>query len=163
MNSRLKHTRRDYTLALKLSVVEQVEKGDPTHQQTQARYGIQGRTTLLVWRRKHGRLGWVRLRRRRQPCPLTKPPSRSRPRPCKCSLSRRSKRLNHRIGPLCHRRQRPNSKPQTHSALAHLSAFKLKNARHHVPVHPQQMHHRPVAKGRTLLDHLLQRRDQRAL
>lgn len=58
MESRVKRTQRDYTLAFKLAVVEQVEKGELTYKQAQAKYGIQGRTTVLVWLRKHGRLGW---------------------------------------------------------------------------------------------------------
>lgn len=58
MESKVKRTQRDYTLAFKLAVVEQVEKGELTYKQAQAKYGIQGRTTVLVWLRKHGRLGW---------------------------------------------------------------------------------------------------------
>lgn len=58
MESGIKRTQRDYTLAFKLSVVEQVEKGELSYKQAQARYGIQGRSTVLVWLRKHGRLGW---------------------------------------------------------------------------------------------------------
>lgn len=60
MESRTKRTQRDYTLAFKLSVVEQVEKGELTYKQAQAKYGIQGRSTVLVWLRKHGRQGWGR-------------------------------------------------------------------------------------------------------
>ncbi|MBW8192975.1 IS3 family transposase, partial [Neiella marina] len=51
-------TQRDYSLAFKLSVVEQVEKGDMTYKQAQRIYGIQGRSTVLVWLRKHGRSDW---------------------------------------------------------------------------------------------------------
>lgn len=58
MESVLKRSQRDYTLAFKLAVVEQVEKGELTYKQAQARYGIQGRSTVLVWLRKHGRQGW---------------------------------------------------------------------------------------------------------
>lgn len=58
MESVLKRTQRDYTLAFKLAVVEQVEKGELTYKQAQVRYGIQGRSTVLVWLRKHGRQGW---------------------------------------------------------------------------------------------------------
>lgn len=58
MNSRIKRTQRDYTLAFKLSVVEQVEKGELTYKQAQERYGVQGRSTVLVWLRKHGRQDW---------------------------------------------------------------------------------------------------------
>jgi transposase-like protein len=39
-------------------VVEQVEKGELTYKGAQARYGIQGRSTVLKWLRKHGRQGW---------------------------------------------------------------------------------------------------------
>lgn len=58
MNPRIKRTQRDYTLAFKLSVVEQVEKGELSYKQAQDRYGIQGRSTVLVWLRKHGRQDW---------------------------------------------------------------------------------------------------------
>ena len=58
MESEVKRTQRDYTLAFKLSVVEQVEKGELTYKEAQARYGIQGRSTVLVWLRKHGRQNW---------------------------------------------------------------------------------------------------------
>ena len=58
MDSGIKRTQKDYTLAFKLTVVEQVEKGELTYRQAQARYGIQGRSTVLVWLRKHGRQGW---------------------------------------------------------------------------------------------------------
>jgi len=53
-----KRTQRDYTLAFKLSVVDQVEKGEMTYKQAQKHYGIQGRSTVLVWLRKHGTLNW---------------------------------------------------------------------------------------------------------
>lgn len=58
MNSTSKRTQKDYSLAFKLAVVEQVEKGEMTYRQAQDRYGIQGRSTVLVWLRKHGRLDW---------------------------------------------------------------------------------------------------------
>ena len=58
MESGIKRTQRDYTLAFKRSVVEQVEKGELTYKEVQARYGIQGRSTVLVWLRKHGRQNW---------------------------------------------------------------------------------------------------------
>lgn len=58
MKSTTKRTQRDYSLAFKLSVVDQVEQGELTYKQAQTRYGIQGRSTVLVWLRKHGRLDW---------------------------------------------------------------------------------------------------------
>ena len=53
-----KRTQGDYTLGFKLSVIEQIEKGEMTYKQAQAKYGIQGRSTVLVWLRKHGNLDW---------------------------------------------------------------------------------------------------------
>ena len=53
-----KRTQKNYSLAFKLQVVEEVEKGEYTYKQAQRKYGIQGRSTVLVWLRKHGRLNW---------------------------------------------------------------------------------------------------------
>lgn len=58
MEQGVKRTQRDYSLTFKLAVVDQVEKGELTYQQAQERYGIQGRSTVLVWLRKHGRQDW---------------------------------------------------------------------------------------------------------
>lgn len=66
-NSPKKRTQRDYTLGFKLAVVEEVERGDLTYKQAQAKYGIQGRSTVLVWLRKHGKLDWPSLRNRPMP------------------------------------------------------------------------------------------------
>ncbi len=54
----VKRTQRDYLLGFKLAVVSQVEKGELTYKQAQEHYGIQGRSTVLTWLRKHGRLDW---------------------------------------------------------------------------------------------------------
>ena len=58
MDQWVKRTQRDYTLAFKLAVVDQVEKGELTYRQAQERYGNQGASTVLVWLRKHGLQGW---------------------------------------------------------------------------------------------------------
>ncbi|MDM5151598.1 IS3 family transposase [Aeromonas salmonicida] len=58
MEQGVKRTQRDYSLTFKLALVEQIEKGELTYKQAQARYGIQGRSTVLVWLRKHGRQDW---------------------------------------------------------------------------------------------------------
>ncbi|WP_343583777.1 IS3 family transposase [Herbaspirillum sp.] len=60
----IRRSQRDYSLAFKLSVVEQVEKGEMTYKQAQKRYGIQGRSTVLVWCRKHGLQDWTQPRGR---------------------------------------------------------------------------------------------------
>ncbi len=62
-----KRTQRDYTMGFKLQVVAAVEKGDMTYKQAQNIYGIQGRSTVLTWLRKHGKLDWT------QPVRLTMP------------------------------------------------------------------------------------------
>ena len=53
-----KHTQRDYNMGFKLAVVSRVEKGEMSYKQAQKAYGIQGRSTVLVWLRKHGSLDW---------------------------------------------------------------------------------------------------------
>jgi transposase len=58
INKHLKRTQRDYSLAFKLQVIDEVEKGYLTWKQSQKKYGIQGRSTVLVWLRKHGTLDW---------------------------------------------------------------------------------------------------------
>jgi transposase-like protein len=68
-NKRKRRTQRDYTMGFKLQVVAAVEKGDMTYKQAQKVYGIQGRSTVLTWLRKHGKLDWT------QPVRLTMPKS----------------------------------------------------------------------------------------
>lgn len=58
MMSGFKCTQRDYPLSFKIAVVEKVEKGEMTYKQAGCSYGIQGRSTVLVWLRKYGRLDW---------------------------------------------------------------------------------------------------------
>ena len=62
-NQGKRRSQRDYSMAFKLAVVSEVEKGELTYKQAQAKYGIQGRSTVLVWLRKHGTLDWSQPRR----------------------------------------------------------------------------------------------------
>ena len=62
MDERRKRSQRDYTLAFKLAVVDEVERGELTYKQAQQRYGVQGASTVLKWLRKHGRQDWGSLR-----------------------------------------------------------------------------------------------------
>ncbi len=64
---RKKRTQRDYNLGFKLAVISQVEKGEMTYKQAQKAYGIQGRSTVLVWLRKHGTLDWTQPIRHQMP------------------------------------------------------------------------------------------------
>lgn len=57
-NKSKKRSQRDYNLGFKLQVISQVEKGEMTYKQAQKYYGIQGRSTVLVWLRKYGTLDW---------------------------------------------------------------------------------------------------------
>ena len=58
-SKRKRRTQRDYTMGFKLQVVAAVEKGDMTYKQAQQIYGIQGRSTVLKWLRKHGKFDWT--------------------------------------------------------------------------------------------------------
>lgn len=58
MNQKVKRTQRDYTRAFIQSVVDQVERGELSYKEAQSRYGIQGRSTVLTWLRKHGQQDW---------------------------------------------------------------------------------------------------------
>jgi transposase-like protein len=75
MDTGKKRSQRDYTLAFKLAVVDQVEKGELSYKEAQARYGIQGRSTVLVWLRKHGRQDWSQGAsiRAQRTCSMTEP------------------------------------------------------------------------------------------
>ena len=55
---RARRSQRDYSLAFKLQVVSEVEKGELSYKQAQRKYRIQGRSTVLVWIRKHSILDW---------------------------------------------------------------------------------------------------------
>lgn len=57
--TRKRRSQRDYSLAFKISVITQVEKGELTYKQAQRLYGIQGRSTVLTWLRKLGTLDWA--------------------------------------------------------------------------------------------------------
>jgi transposase-like protein len=65
-----KRTQRDYSLAFKLQVIDEIEKGYLTYKQSQRKYGVQGRSTVLVWLRKHGTLDW----KSKQPVKEKQPP-----------------------------------------------------------------------------------------
>lgn len=56
-----KRTQADYTLAFKQGVVAAVEKGEMTYKQAQKKFGIQGRSTVLVWLRRYGQQDWSSL------------------------------------------------------------------------------------------------------
>ena len=56
-----RRSQQDYSLAFKLQVVSEIEKGELSKRQAQVKYGIQGRSTVWVWMRKHSILDWKEL------------------------------------------------------------------------------------------------------
>lgn len=54
----VKRTQKDYTMSFKLSVVHEVESGLLSETQAKNKYGIQGRSTILLWLRKYGNFDW---------------------------------------------------------------------------------------------------------
>lgn len=53
-----KRTQKDYTLSLKLQIVQQIEQGKLSTTVAQRMYGIQARSTLVSWLRKFGNFDW---------------------------------------------------------------------------------------------------------
>jgi transposase len=54
----LKRTQRDYSLSLKLQIVQQIERGKLSVTQAMTNYGIQSRSTVVNWLRKYGNFDW---------------------------------------------------------------------------------------------------------
>lgn len=57
-----------------MQVVDEIEKGELSQNEACRRYGIQGRSTVLVWLRKHGRLDW--WQNSTGPMPKKSPPNK---------------------------------------------------------------------------------------
>jgi transposase len=55
---RKKRTQRDYSLAFKLQVVGEIERGELNYDQAGRKYGIQGNCTISKWVRKYSTLDW---------------------------------------------------------------------------------------------------------
>ena len=53
-----KRTQKDYTLAFKLQVVQEVERGELSTTGACSKYGIQARSTVVMWLRKYGKFDW---------------------------------------------------------------------------------------------------------
>lgn len=54
----IKRSQKDYTMSLKLSIVQEVEKGAISVKGAQRKYGIQGNATVINWLRKYGTFDW---------------------------------------------------------------------------------------------------------
>ena len=57
-HQRKKRTSRDYSLAFKLQVVGEIERGELNYDQADRKYGIQGNVTVSKWMKKYGSLAW---------------------------------------------------------------------------------------------------------
>lgn len=58
-NEYVKRTQKDYTLAFKLQVVTEIERGELSCTGATRKYGIQGRATITTWLRKYGKFDWL--------------------------------------------------------------------------------------------------------
>lgn len=54
----VKRTQKDYSLNLKLQIVESIERGEITTTDATKKYGIQCRKTVVNWLRKYGTFDW---------------------------------------------------------------------------------------------------------
>lgn len=54
----VKRTQKDYSLSLKLQIVQSIERGELSTTQATRRYGIQCRKTVVNWLRKYGNFDW---------------------------------------------------------------------------------------------------------
>lgn len=52
---------RDYSLAFKLQVVSEIEKGELNYDQADRKYGIKGNCTVSNWVKKYSILDWKEL------------------------------------------------------------------------------------------------------
>jgi transposase len=57
-SSYVKRSQRDYSLSLKLQIVQQIERGQLSTKSAQRSYGIQSRSTVVNWLRKYGNFDW---------------------------------------------------------------------------------------------------------
>lgn len=54
----VKRTQRDYSLSLKLQIVQEIERGELSTHSACKKYGIQARSTIVSWLRKFGNFDW---------------------------------------------------------------------------------------------------------
>ena len=54
----VKRTQRDYSISLKLQIVQQIERGELSVTQARKTYGVQSHATVLLWLRKYGNFDW---------------------------------------------------------------------------------------------------------
>ena len=57
-SSYVKHTQRDYSMSLRLQIVQEVERGELSTLAACRKYGIQAQSTVRTWLRKFGTFDW---------------------------------------------------------------------------------------------------------
>jgi transposase len=57
-SSYVKHTQKDYSLSLKLQIVQEIERGELSTKAACRKYGIQARSTVMCWLQKFGTFDW---------------------------------------------------------------------------------------------------------
>ncbi len=65
-----KRTPKDYSMSLKLQIVQDIESGQLSQLAAQRKYGIQGRVTVSNWLKKYGNFDWEN----KTSSPITKTP-----------------------------------------------------------------------------------------
>jgi transposase-like protein len=53
-----KRSQKDYSMAFKLRVVQEMERGELSTKGACRKYGIQARSTVVMWLRKYGKFDW---------------------------------------------------------------------------------------------------------
>jgi transposase-like protein len=56
-----KRSQKDYSLAFKLQVVSEIERGELNYDQADRKYGIKGNSTISNWVKKYSILDWKEL------------------------------------------------------------------------------------------------------
>lgn len=56
--SYVKRTQKDYTMSLKLKILQEIEQGITTISRVKKEYGIQSRSTIVQWLRNFGNFDW---------------------------------------------------------------------------------------------------------
>ncbi|NQY09429.1 MAG: IS3 family transposase, partial [Flavobacteriales bacterium] len=54
----IKRTQKDYSLSLKLQIVQEIERGELSTHGALRKYGIQARSTVVGWLRKQDKFNW---------------------------------------------------------------------------------------------------------
>lgn len=54
----VKRTQRDYSMSLKLQIVQEIERGELSTHGACKKYGVQARSTIVSWLRKFGNFDW---------------------------------------------------------------------------------------------------------